>query len=353
MMKNRIVKKIIAIVFLLFLITGIGGYYFFSTNLMPVDKNGADIVFEVKNGDNVSSVLKRMEEDGIIKSSFVGQIYAKINSLGSLYVGKFEISSAMSTGEILEYISKKSNLLNDDVKITFIEGEWVKHMADKLQEELKLDANSLIELWNNEDYIRSLMEKYPFLTEEIFNDNSRYYLEGYLMPNTYYFDPNSSLETVTEKLLDQTLLIYNKYKSEFENSDLSTHEIFTLASIVQYEASDVDNMKMIAGVFYNRLAINMRLQSSVTVCYAIDIEKGDDWKKCEVNPNYDSPYNTYVVAGLPPGPILNPGESAIEATLNPTDSDYYYFMADVYGDGTVYYAETYAEHQANVNKYLR
>ena len=112
-------------------------------------------------------------------------------------------------------------------------------------------------------------------------------------------------------------------------------------------------MKMIAGVFYNRMAIGMKLQSSVTVCYAIDIDKGDSWKACEVNPTYDSPYNTYMVKGLPPGPILNPGVDAIAAVLNPTESNYYYFMADVYGDGTVYYAETYAQHLALVNKYLK
>ena len=110
---------------------------------------------------------------------------------------------------------------------------------------------------------------------------------------------------------------------------------------------------MIAGVFFNRMAIDMKLQSSVTVCYAIDKEKEDNWMKCEVNPNFDSPYNTYKYAGLPPGPILNPGKSAIEATLNPTSSKYLYFMADVYGDGKVYYAETYNEHSANVKKYLK
>ena len=97
----------------------------------------------------------------------------------------------------------------------------------------------------------------------------------------------------------------------------------------------------------------MKLQSSVTVCYAIDKEKDDDWMACEVNPDFDSPYNTYRVEGLPPGPILNPGRDAIQAVLQPQASDYLYFMADVKGDGTVYYAKTYAEHQANVRKYLK
>ena len=97
----------------------------------------------------------------------------------------------------------------------------------------------------------------------------------------------------------------------------------------------------------------MPLQSSVTVCYALDITQDDNWQACEMNPTFDSPYNTYMYGGLPPGPIENPGSEAINAVLNPAKHDYYFFMADVYGDGTVYYAKTLEEHEANVDKYLR
>ena len=97
----------------------------------------------------------------------------------------------------------------------------------------------------------------------------------------------------------------------------------------------------------------MPLQSSVTVCYAIDYDKQtDNWQSCEVNSDFDSPYNTYQHDGLPPGAIENAGTAALEAVLNPNQTDYYYFMADVYGDGTVYFARTLDEHNANVNKYL-
>ena len=148
-------------------------------------------------------------------------------------------------------------------------------------------------------------------------------------------------------------MVYNEFADQFAQSQLSVHQLFTLASIVQYEAAKPSDMQLVAGVFYNRLAAGMKLQSSVTVCYAIDMEKDDDWMACEVNPDFDSPYNTYRVEGLPPGPILNPGRDAIQAVLQPQASDYLYFMADVKGDGTVYYAKTYAEHQANVRKYLK
>ncbi len=110
-------------------------------------------------------------------------------------------------------------------------------------------------------------------------------------------------------------------------------------------------MYLVSGVFYNRLGIDMPLQSSVTVCYALydDFAHASD---CETNADIDSPYNTYQHNGLPIGPILNPGKVAIDAALHPQESDYLYFIADIYGDGTVYYAKTFEEHSALVAKYL-
>lgn len=350
---SNVVVKVLLVLILLGLLTAGGAFLFYQSQLNPVSEQGETVVFEVKNGETLNAVLPRLEREGLINSALFSKIYLKLNGAGSLAAGKFELNPAMSTAEILATITDATKLLHDDISITFIEGEWLKHMADKFEAELGLDSEELMALWNDENYIRSLMDTYPFLTEEIFNEDSRYLLEGYLMPNTYMFAKGSEAKEVTEKLLSQTLKVYNQFKDQMADHKLSIHELFTLASIVQYEASKVEDMKMIAGVFYNRMDIGMKLQSSVTVCYAIDKEKDESWKACEVNPTYDSPYNTYMVTGLPPGPILNPGSDAIEAVLNPTSSNYYYFMADVYGDGTVYYAETYAQHLALVNKYLK
>jgi UPF0755 protein len=206
-------------------------------------------------------------------------------------------------------------------------------------------------LWNNDVFLDEMIAKYEFLSEDILNPKTRIRLEGYLFPNTYEFFVSTNPRDVTIKLLDQTKKIYDKYKAQFEASDLSVHEVFILASIVQFEASKPEDMKKVASVFFNRLEIDMALQSSVTVCYSL--YEYDSWRDCETNSNFDSPYNTYKYRGLPVGPIMNPGEDAIVAVLDPADTDYYYFMADVYGDGTVYYAKTYAEHNANVEKYLK
>lgn len=331
------------------------GFFYYTDSIKPVSEQPEVVEFVVEPGQSMKTVAKNLKNQGIIKNDFTSLVLAKLENLSNVKKGEYMLDKSWSTKEIFTYLNDPLSANANDTRITIIEGDWTKHIASKVSEKTNVTADELLALWNNKEYIQSLMGKYPFLTDEIFNNNSRVFLEGYLFPNTYDFFRDTTPEAVTEKILDQTLLIYNKYKDQFDANpkSLSLHQYFTLASIIQYEASSIEDMKTIAGVFYNRLNSGMMLQSSVTVCYAIDIDKGDNWMKCEANPNFESPYNTYKYKGLPPGPILNPGESAIEAVLNPTPSSYYYFMADVYGDGKVYYAETYAEHQKNVNKYLK
>ena len=204
------------------------------------------------------------------------------------------------------------------------------------------------------EYIRTLAQDYAFLdADTLDNKDYRVRLEGYLFPETYAFDEDADADAVTRTFLDHFQEIYEKYAHDFEDSDMSIHELITLASIVQYEASTAEDMKTIAGVFYNRLQEGMPLQSTVTVCYALydDLDRSDSesWKACEASTDIDSPYNTYLNEGLPIGPIVNPGEQAIEAVLHPDENDYLYFIADINGvrgeQGKVYYSTTYEEHR--------
>ncbi len=310
-------------------------------------------VFTISSNDSPKTILANLEEEGLIKNDTLAYYYSRLFLSPSYKAGSYKLSSDMDLASIIEYISNEENALTDTVVITFTEGSWLKEYAALLAENTNLTSAELLAYWSDEEVVRSYMEDYPFLTEEIFDEDIRYYLEGYLFPDTYEFFRETDLDTVTRRFLDRTLVIYETYAEEIAASDLSVHEIFTLASIVQYEASSSEDMGLVAGVFYNRLEAGMLLQSSVTVCYAMDIDKeGDSWTACEYNSDYNSPYNTYLYSGLTPGPILNAGEEAIKAVLEPTESNYYYFMADVCGDGTVYYAETLSEHQANVSRYL-
>ena len=239
--------------------------------------------------------------------------------------------------------------------VTIVEGDWAKHIAEKISAVTNVSYDDLIALWSNRSWIESQKEKYPFLTDEMFQNGVRIFLEGYLAPDTYQFMKTTTAEEITTRILDQTLKIYNQFQPQFAASELSTHQIYTLASIVQYEGggTSMDDMKTIAGVFYNRMHTDMHLQSSVTVCYAIDYDRNvNDWQDCEVNVEVESPYNTYKYGGLTPGPIENAGVLALEAVLDPIETDYMYFMADIYGGTGIHYAVTEDEHYANVAKYL-
>ena len=359
--KRKVVKKkkrlkplpvIILLLVIVILIGGGIGLFGYSKAQKPVSKSEDIVYFNVEQGTSANAIIQQLEDEGIISNAFYASIYAKLNDLTSFCAGSFTIDKANDLKTILTILNDPSKAQTDTVSVTVIEGDWVKHIANRIASGTVLEEQELLSAWNDRSYIETLMADYSVLTPDIFNENSRYLLEGYLFPDTYEFFVDTSVDEVTRKLLDNTQAVYESLVN-LKPDNLSVHQWFTLSSIVQYEASKVDDMKLVASVFFNRLAIGMPLQSSVTVCYALDVEKDGNWQQCEYNPNYDSPYNTYMINGLPPGPILNPGKDALEAVVQPADSEYYYFMADVYGDGSVYYSKTLSEHEALVNKYLR
>lgn len=352
-MKKLLTNKKIAIpaiIVAILVVLGIGGVVFYQQNLKPVSSVSEKLNFEVVQGDSVASITTRLEENELIRSSSVTKLYGKLHGLNDVKAGNFVLDKSWSSKEILEALNDSSKAKGDEVMITFREGIWAKDIAVELEKQLGIPAQDFINLWNDDAYLRELMQTYTFLTEDVCNDQVRVKLEGYLFPETYTFSKDADAKAITKIFLDHFQGVYDKNKAAIEQSGMSLHDIITLASIVQYEASTPEDMKMIAGVFFNRMKENMNLGSSVTVCYAMyDKLTGPD--DCEVNTNIDSPYNTYLHMGLPIGPIENPGEEAIKAVLQPTESEYLYFVADIYGDGTVHYAKTLTEQEANVDKY--
>lgn len=328
-----------------------GAFFWYQNSLGPIQSTSQEFVLVVEKGDTAKSIAEYLAENGVIKNADSAYFYVKEADLNNIKIGTYHLDKSWSVKEIFTLLNDLNGADRTDIKVTIPEGLWAKQIADKIAEVTSVTADELLTLWNNEDYLRSIMDDYPFLTEDIFNNGLKVKLEGYLFPETYYFYANTTASSITEKMLDQTELIYEKYKEAFDDSDYTIHELFTLASITQFEAGDIDDDKIVSGIWFNRLNAGMALQSSVTVCYAL--YDYDHWSACEVNADLDSPYNTYKYAGIPIGPIDNPGENAIISVLYPTKTDYYYFIADVYGDGTIYYAKTYSEHLANINKYLK
>ena len=340
-------KKKIWLILALVLLLAIGGTIFkVQSDLSPVGK-GKRETFVIEEGESFDTVLKRLEDDDLIKSAFVTKYYSKFFGSGIYYAGYFDLKDTMSTPEILEFIADQTNAKKETITLTFPEGKWAKEIAEILAQNFDFTEKEIIAKWNDIDYINELAKDYEFLDVKVLNNkNYNVKLEGYLFPETYQFDADADLDTITRTFLDHFNTVYQEYKDEIEESDFTLHEIVTFASIVQFESGHPEEMKTVAGVFYNRLDKGMKMGSSVTVCYALydEFESPED---CETNYDIDSPYNTYLHTGLPIGPILNPGKDAIEAVLEPEDNDYLYFVADIYNkkDGKMHFSKTYEEHE--------
>ncbi len=348
--KKNSIGRIILIVVLSILLIVCAAVVYVVLNLGKLNENAADRYFEIQPGQSATQVIANLEAKGFIRDEFSAMLYFRaVNP--ELKSGAFYINSAMSTNDILDYLSDASNIESNEVSITFIEGDWLKDMATKISSKTNVTSDELLAYWNNEEEIRKLMEKYPFITEDAFHSDVRYILEGYLHPNTYNFFVETTPKQVTEKMLDGTLALYKEFESQILASEFSVHEIFTLASIVQAEAGKPGDMGLVAGVLLNRINQDMLLQVSVSICYAVDMTDADDWTVCETNPDVNSPYNTYIYPGLTPGPIKSFGRDALNAVLNPIESDYLYFVADVNGTGDVYYSSTYEQHLDYVEKF--
>lgn len=351
-MKQKIVTGIIII---LLILLGVGVYTIYN-GTQPVSSTSEEVAFEVKDGATARSVADDLYEQDIIKNADVAYTYARLFNLTDVKQGLFTLDKSWDIKQMWTYLNDQNAAKKDETLVTIIEGDWAKDAANKFAEVTNVSSDELLALWNNQDWINSQREEYPFITDDMFKDGVRIYLEGYLAPNTYYVNKETTAEEITTTLLNQTLIVYNKYKDDIATSGHTIAEIYTMASIIQYEAgTNPDDLAKVASVFYNRLNAGMALQSSVTVCYAIDFDKlEDNWQACEVNSEFESPYNTYKYTGLTPGPIENAGEEAIYAAIHPADTNYYYFMAEVCDgqDGTVHYAETLDEHNANVSQYL-
>lgn len=343
-MKKKLTKAIaITLMIVLMIIFGI-----YQQQVSRISKNSEAVLFEVtEEGNGLNEAIAKLEEENLIHSAFFTKIQSKINSFDRVYAGMYNFNQSMSSYDILDMLNDP-RAANQDMNVQLTEGYWARDMANMIAPVTGSKGEDYIELWNDKTFVKKMIKKYNFIPKEILDQKeARVLLEGYLYPDTYRINPKNTMEEVTEIILKNGQEKYNLIKKEISKSDLTRHEVYTLSSIVEYEANTIKDMEMVAGVFMNRLEIDMPLQSSVTVCYTLyDFE---DWTECEsVEGNQtESPYNTYLNKGLPPGPILNPSLISLEATLNYDDNDYFYFIADVYEeiDGKVYYQETYEEHE--------
>jgi len=351
-MKDK--KKILIIIVTILVVLAAGAFSYLKIQTSPVTSTSSQVDFVIEENTSTKTVFKNLKEQGIIKDDTISYYYSRLFHKPNFKAGKYVVDPSWSLDNLIDHLSDDKNAILNTVTITFKEGEWLKDYAKKISEKTNLKYDEILNYWNNSDVFKMYQKEYPFLTDEALNsEGTRFLMEGYLFPDTYEFYKETDLDTVTRKFLDETLYVYNELKDQFDKSELSIHQVFTLASIVQAETGNVEDMPTVAGVYMNRIRADYPIQSSVTMCYAIDLDESDDWRKCEYSNDFESPYNTMEKAGLPPSPIMNPGIDAIKAALNPADTDYLFFIGDACnGTGKTFFSKTYAEHQQLIKEHL-
>lgn len=337
----------IATIFLILGLLLLGTFGVYQYEISPVDKKSmATYEVVVKQGMSTSEIANLLKEKNLIRNSFFFKVYMKLNRKQTIKAATYDLKKSMDLDTIVSLL--EVGKANDDISITFKEGKTIKDYAKVLSTNTNISEEDFLAKMKDKTYLTSLINSYWFLTDDILNDDIYYGLEGYLAPDTYNFkDKDVSIEEVIKTLLDQEEKNLESYKNKVNKANI--HDILTLASMAELEGVKEKDRKMIVGVFQNRLSKNMNLGSDVTTYYAFS----EDMTKDLISEMFNTynPYNTrssQMAGKLPVGPICNPSKSSIEASINPTSSDYYYFVADK--NGNVYYTKTSSEHSAKVKE---
>lgn len=337
--------KIVVILLLLIVVVVAGFYLMYQNGIGAVDpKDKETVTVEIPSGSGASYIVDVLDENGLVKNRTFAKINAKIGGYDSLQANTYLLNRSMTFPEMMDIINTGDFEYLYKESIEVADGARLEQVAEAISSQLDYTPKEIMNKWCDEEYLKQLIDKYWFLTDDILNDKVIYPLEGYLYADTYYLTSDEiTIEAFTEMCLDQMDTALTERKDEIKASGFSVHKFLTLTSIVTKEATAKDQAG-VAGVFMNRLKKDMSLGSDVTVCYIFQ-EDRVDLKVSQLSS--DSPYNTRKVAGLPPGPICQVVDTAMDAVLHYEPSDYLFFYAGP--DGTVYYAKTDAEHQKNVS----
>jgi len=297
-----------------------------------LDKDSA--IVQIPKGATVQQIGELLAGAGLIHRDFRFVLVTKAMGVGSrLPAGEFELASGKSPVELLGQLTRARPLQHI---VTIPEGLRAVEIAETFAKDGWCDQQRFLALVGNPSFIQSL---------RITGVES---LEGYLYPDTYYLvKGNYTEEKLIRMMVSRFHAVYGKLSARY-TGPLNRHEIITLASIVEKETGNPRERATIAAVFLNRLQRGMRLQSDPTVIYGLDNFSGNLTRDDLKTP---SPYNTYVIPALPPGPICNPGGEAIRAVLYPAEEKYLYFVSQ--NNGSHHFSKSLQEHNRAVHKYQK
>ena len=353
--ETSIIKKIMKYFMIaLLVIVLVGGFFtwnYIKGETQPVDTAQTELVsFEIEQGASVKDVSKALEKEGIIRNSKLFNFYLKFKNVSGFKSGLYHVSKSMTLDEIIAELSGQGKDKDQNAtKVLIREGEQLTEIAKEVEKSTKYSAEDFMAKVQDEDFLRYLVQKFPKLLTQSYNGYQvKYVLEGYLFPATYDMNDSKTLQMLITEMVAKTDEVMSKYYDKILASDYTLQEIMAMASLIEKEGTKLEDRKKISSVFHNRIKENMKLQTDVSVQYALGEHKEAlSLEDLEV----DSPYNLYQNYGVGPGPYNSPSEDSIVAALEPEKTDYLYFLADI-KTKEIYYAKTYEEHLELKAKYI-
>jgi UPF0755 protein len=317
---------------LLLLVAAGGWLLFYGLRPGPPAAEPAAVV-SIERGSSVAEIGNKLAAAGLLENDLRFVLLARIMGLSAhLPAGEFKLATGRRPVDLLRELAVARPLQHH---ITIQEGLNLREIADRFSAGGWIDRDRFLELAHD-----------PGLIEEL-GLGELASLEGYLFPDTYSLvRPGPDERELLGRLVGRSLTIWERLAAGAEGAE--RHEVFTLASIVEKETGQAQERPLVAGVFLNRLARGMRLQSDPTVVYGLNDFSG---RLSRADLRTPTPYNTYLISGLPPGPICSPGEASLQAVLAPAETDYLYFVAK--NDGTHHFSRNLREHNRAVRLYQR
>jgi len=343
--KRKITLWIISIVSIIAVAAVVASVIWYNVQLAPVGNDISQLKkITIVSGSTPSQIGEQLEKESIIRNSTVFDIYTRLSKKSSsLQAGTYRLSPAETTPQIIDHIVNGSV---DKFSITFYPGATLVDNTDTSASK-KVDFTTILRNAGYSDQEITVALSATYDSPLFAGKPAGASLEGYIYGETYDFETGATVHDILTRVFNEFYAVIdeNKLKEAFSARGLSLYQGITLASIIQREINDPQDQKRAAQVFYSRLNSGMVLGSDVTYQYIAD--------KTGVarDTNLDSPYNTRIHTGLPPGPIATPGLSALQAVAQPAEGDYLYFLSG--DDDITYFARTYAEHEANITNHCK
>ncbi|MFC7681344.1 endolytic transglycosylase MltG [Paenibacillus sp. GCM10028914] len=338
-------KKLAIAILVLIIIAG-GAMFYAWNGMKPVASSETPVEFTIESGMRTVQIADLLEEKGLIKNALLFKGYLKMKNEGSRFMaGTYEAKPGVTYDELISMLNNGDVKPEEMIRFTIPEGYTILQMAETISNESGLDAEEFVKLADQSTgWDVSIVNEIP-KDEEL-----RHFLEGYLFPATYEIPKDSTEQDVIQMMLAQMEKRLDEipdWKNLLEQRGLTLHELLTVASLVEREVVVDKERALVAGVIYNRLEEDMKLEIDATVQYLLDKPKERLlYKDLEV----DNPYNTYRNKGLPPGPISSPSIASIKAALNPEPSEYFFYVTKKDGTQEHLFAKTYKEHLQNIEK---